>query len=70
MIPTLEDIQNNQTVNTIGNVYNAMTDNQGLDIDLQNRSLQYNQPMFGGNLSLTGNIGDNPGASLMFSKAI
>jgi hypothetical protein len=26
--------------------------------------------MFGGNLSLTGNIGDNPGASLMFSKAI
>lgn len=70
LMPTLEDLQNNQAVNTMQNVYRKLSDDQGLDIDLQNRSLQYNQPMFGGNLSLTGNLGDNPGASLMFSKAI
>ena len=52
------------------NVYKRLSDDQGLDIDLKNRSLQFNQPMFGGNLSLTGNLGDNAGASLMFSKAI
>ena len=70
LMPTLEDLQNNQAVNTMQNVYRKLSDDQGLDIDLQNRSLQYNQPMFGGNLSLTGNLGDNAGASLMFSKAI
>ena len=70
LMPTLEDLQNNPAVNTMQNVYKRLSDDQGLDIDLQNRSLQYNQPMFGGNLSLTGNIGDNAGASLMFSKAI
>ena len=70
LMPTLEDLQNNQAVNTMQNVYRKLSDDQGLDIDLQNRLLQYNQPMFGGNLSLTGNLGDNAGASLMFSKAI
>lgn len=70
LMPTLEDLQNNQAVNTMQNVYRKLSDDQGLDIDLQNRSLQFNQPMFGGNLSLTGNLGDNAGASLMFSKAI
>jgi len=70
LMPTLEDLQNNPAVNTMQNVYKRLSDDQGLDIDLQNRSLQYNQPMFGGNLSLTGNLGDNTGASLMFSKAI
>ena len=70
LMPTLEDLQNNQTVNTIQNVYRKLSDDQGLDIDLQNRSLQYNQPMFGGNLSLRGNLGDNAGASLMFEKLI
>jgi len=70
LMPTLEDLQNNQAVNTMQNVYRRLSDDQGLDIDLKNRSLQFNQPMFGGNLSLTGNLGDNAGASLMFSKAI
>tara|TARA_Y100001937_G_scaffold43899_1_gene61915 strand:- start:73 stop:1281 length:1209 start_codon:yes stop_codon:yes gene_type:complete len=70
LMPTLEDLQNNPAVNTMQNVYKRLSDDQGLDINLQNRSLQYNQPMFGGNLSLTGNLGDNTGASLMFSKAI
>ncbi len=70
LMPTLEDLQNNPTVNTIQNVYRKLSDDQGLDIDLQNRSLQYNQPMFGGNLSLRGNLGDNAGASLMFEKLI
>ena len=70
LMPTLEDLQNNQAVNTMQNVYRRLSDDQGLDINLQNRSLQYNQPMFGGNLSFTGNLGDNAGASLMFSKAI
>tara|TARA_Y100001937_G_scaffold103128_1_gene142076 strand:- start:375 stop:1577 length:1203 start_codon:yes stop_codon:yes gene_type:complete len=69
-MPTLEDLQNNRAVNTIGNVYNAMTDDQGLDINLQNRSLEYNKPMFGGNLKLRGDFGDNAGASLMFEKLI
>ena len=70
LMPTLEDLQNNPAVNTMQNVYKRLSDDQGLDIDLKNRSLQFNQPMFGGNLSLTGNLGDNAGASLMFSKAI
>ena len=70
LTPTLLDLQNNPAVNTIENVYRKLSDDQGLDIDLKNRSLQFNQPMFGGNLSLTGNLGDNAGASLMFSKAI
>jgi hypothetical protein len=70
LMPTLEDLQNNPIVNTIQNVYRKLSDDQGLDIDLQNRSLQYNQPMFGGNLSLRGNLGDNAGASLMFEKLI
>jgi len=69
-MPTLEDLQNNRAVNTIGNVYNAMTDDQGLDINLQNRSLEYNKPMFGGNLKLRGDFGDNSGASLMFERLI
>ena len=70
LTPTLEDLQDNRAVNTIGNVYNAMTDDQGLDINLQNRSLEYNKPMFGGNLKLRGDFGDNAGASLMFEKLI
>ena len=70
LMPTLEDLQNNPAFNTIQNVYKRLSDDQGLDINLQNRSLEYNKPMLGGNLKLRGNFGDNAGAGLMFERLI
>ena len=49
---------------SIANAYKALTDNQGFDV--QDNQLQYNQPLFGGNLRFGGGP-DNVG--IMFSKA-
>jgi hypothetical protein len=45
---------------SIANAYKALTDNQGFDV--QDNQLQYNQPLFGGNLQFgvgPGNVGIN-----------
>ena len=50
---------------SIANAYKALTDNQGFDV--QDNQLQYNQPLFGGNLQF--GVGpDNAG--IMFSKGL
>ena len=50
---------------SIANAYKALTDNQGFDV--QDNQLQYNQPLFGGNLQF-GAGPDNVG--IMFSKGL
>ena len=59
-------LQMNENIDaqSIANAYKALTDNQGFDV--QDNQLQYNQPLFGGNLRYGGGA-DNEG--IMFSKA-
>jgi len=53
----------NVDAQSIANAYKALTDNQGFDV--QDNQLQYNQPLFGGNLQ----FGIGPGsAGINFSK--
>ena len=54
---------NNVDAQSIANAYEALTDNQGFDI--QDNQLQYNQPLFGGNLQF--GVGPN-NAGIMFNK--
>lgn len=58
-------LQMNENIDaqSIANAYKALTDNQGFDV--QDNQLQYNQPLFGGNLQ----FGVGPGsAGINFSK--
>jgi hypothetical protein len=60
-------LQMNENIDaqSIANAYKALTDNQGFDV--QDNQLQYNQPLFGGNLQF--GVGpDNAG--IMFSKGL
>jgi hypothetical protein len=55
-------LQMNENIDaqSIANAYKALTDNQGFDV--QDNQLQYNQPLFGGNLQFgvgPGNVGIN-----------
>ena len=58
-------LQMNENIDaqSIANAYKALTDNQGFDV--QDNQLQYNQPLFGGNLQF--GVGPN-NAGIMFSK--
>ena len=60
-------LQMNENIDaqSIANAYKALTDNQGFDV--QDNQLQYNQPLFGGNLQF-GAGPDNVG--IMFSKGL
>jgi len=60
-------LQMNENIDaqSIANAYKALTDNQGFDV--QDNQLQYNQPLFGGNLQF--GVGPN-NAGIMFSKGL
>ena len=60
-------LQMNENIDaqSIANAYKALTDNQGFDV--QDNQLQYNKPLFGGNLQF-GAGPDNVG--IMFSKGL
>tara|TARA_R100001163_G_scaffold60175_1_gene49286 strand:+ start:5680 stop:6837 length:1158 start_codon:yes stop_codon:yes gene_type:complete len=58
--------------NTIKNFGAKLSDDKGLDIGINDRSLQYSRPLFGGNIegSISGIGTENPTAGLFFNKLI
>ena len=59
------DFDNSLDAQSIANAYKSLQDNQGFDV--QDNQLQYNQPLFGGNLQF--GVGPN-NAGIMFTKGL